>query len=150
MHVMLGVYATRAELVVEKGDAQSFRTADLFQGRSGPRLRFDHVREQHQPDGDHLAILAQSRDGLVQKSFLLRCGFRWVLGKRAEGTAKLCQDLARVPWIEEIDGGKILAFEDRDFKFVHEAGDSHAEIVADKDETLDTLAVALPQGFDQF
>ncbi len=51
--------------------------------------------------------------------------------------------------VEEVDGGRVLALDEADLQVPHEPGRRHPEVVADHDDRLDVLAVALPQRGDQ-
>ena len=51
--------------------------------------------------------------------------------------------------VEEVDGGRVLAFDEADLQVPHEPGRRHPEIVADHHDCLNVLAVALPQSGDQ-
>ena len=117
--------------------------------RRGPGLPLDHLGEQGQPHRDDLAVLGQPGDRLVEERFLLAGQVRRLLGQDAEGPAERRQDLAGMPQVEQVDGGRVLAFDEVDLQLAHEPAGRHPEIVADQDDRLDVLAVALPQGGDQ-
>ena len=51
--------------------------------------------------------------------------------------------------VEQVDGGRVLALDEADLQVPHEPGRRHPEVVADHDDRLDVLAVALPQRGDQ-
>ena len=71
------------------------------------------------------------------------------LGQRPVGPPERRQHLAGVAQVEEIDDGDVLIGDQVDLQVAHEPGGRHPEVVADQDDRLDVLAVALPQRGDQ-
>ncbi len=51
--------------------------------------------------------------------------------------------------IEQVDQGAVLPFDHPDLQVAHEPAGGQPEVVADQDEGLDMLAIALPEGVDQ-
>ncbi len=114
-----------------------------------PGLPLDHLGEQGQPDRDHLALVRQPRDRLLQERLLVGRELGRLLGQDAVGPAERREDPRRVQQVEEVDGGGVLALDDPDLQVPHEPGRRHPEVVPDHDDRLDVVAVALPQGGDQ-
>ncbi len=52
--------------------------------------------------------------------------------------------------VEEIDGGRVVGFQESNFKLLHEPSCSHPKIVPHHDNALHPFPIAVPQGFDQF
>src|SRR5262249_61957987 len=108
-----------------------------------------HLGEQAQSNGDDLAVLGESSDGLVQEALLFRRRLSTVGREAAECSAEFGQDLPRVQPIEEIDQTRIVTFDQGHFQVVHESAADQPEIVAHQEERLDVQAVALSQRLDQ-
>ena len=51
--------------------------------------------------------------------------------------------------VEQVDRRRVFALDQADFQPLHEPGRRHPEIIADQDDRLNVLAVALPQRGDQ-
>ena len=75
---------------------------------------------------------------------------RRILGKLAECPAECHQDLSGVVQVEEIDGRRVLPFEEADLQVPHEPGRRHPEIIPHHHDGLEMLAIALTKGGDQF
>ena len=88
-------------------------------------------------------------DSLRKTSWSLEV-IRRILGKPAEGPTECHQDLPGVVQVEEIDGGRVLAFEQADLQVPHEPGRRHPEIIPHHHDRLNMLAIALTKGGDQF
>ena len=70
-------------------------------------------------------------------------------GSRPKARPNAARTLRAWPRVEQVHGGEVVPFDDADLQVVHEPGRGHAEVVADQDQALHVLAVALPQGLDQ-
>ena len=149
VQAVLGGRGGRAEGLFEEGHADALRPADGAQGGRGPGLPLDHLGEQGEPDGDHLAVLGKPGDGLVEEGVLLGGQRASVFGQNTVGPAECREDLAGVQRVEEVGQGAVLSLEEPDFQVAHEPARGEPEVVADHHDGLEMLAVALPQRGDQ-
>ena len=74
---------------------------------------------------------------------LLRAGLGWLLGQDGVGPAEGRQDTPGMARVEEIDRGRVFAFDQADFQVAHEPGRRHPEVVAHRDNGLEARTVAL-------
>ena len=72
-----------------------------------------------------------------------------VFGKFVERSSKSRQHFSGMVYVEQIDRGGILSFEEANFQLPHESGRRHPEIVPYHHDALHVLAVTLPQGLHQ-
>src|SRR5215813_7289755 len=98
---MLRLGCANAERLLEEENADSLGAADLPQSGRRPGFPADHLGEQAQSNGDDLAVLGESSDGLVQEALLFRRRLSTVGREAAECSAEFGQDLPRVQRIEE-------------------------------------------------
>ena len=100
---------------------------------------------------DDLAVFGQARTLLdpEMRSGLWRVSPTFS-GKLPIGPAECRQHLPGMARIEEIDGSDVLPFEQSDLQVPHEPAGGHPEIIPHHHDRLHMLAVALPQGGDQF
>jgi hypothetical protein len=134
--------------LLKKTDADPGHAADRPQRGRRPWPSPHHLGKQRQADANDLAAFGQAGDRLVEKSPLLPC--RRTRRQSAQGPPQRAQHLPGVPRVQKVDQRAVLPFPQGDLQFAEKPADGQPEVVADKDQALDRLAVALPQGLDQF
>src|SRR5262245_1556864 len=117
--------------------------------RGGAELAWDIVGKQAEPHRDHLAILSQPTDRLIEEGALLFRALAEVVGQATVGPAKGGQHLAGVEEVEEINEPGVFSLHDANFQRLHEPADSQPEVIPHQDDALQPLAIALPQGLHQ-
>ena len=75
---------------------------------------------------------------------------RRILGEPAECPTECRQHLSGVVKVEEINGCRVLPFDEADLQVPHEPGRRHPEIIPHHHDGLDMLAIAVTKGGDQF
>lgn len=67
-----------------------------------------------------------------------------------KGDAEDVENFARARWIEEVGHRTVAALKNRNLQLFEEAADRQPEVVADEDQSLQPLAIALPQRGGKF
>ena len=145
-----GVRRARVEGLFQEVPTQPAGPSHFDQCFGNPATVFDHLREQCQPDRDHLAFVRQPLGDLPHELFVLCAQFGRGEREAAEGPAKPHQHGPGMVDVEQVDGAEVLFLHDRQVERRHEPRGSHREVVADEDHRLQGRAIAFPQRGQQF
>ena len=129
-----------------------FGAAHFLERGRCPRLALHHLGEQGQADGDDLAFFGQPGDRLLEEVLLvLARASPMFSGKLAERPPKCHQHFLGMVEIEEIDGRGVLPLRR---SRISSSRMNRVAAIQKSSRTMTThwnvLAVALPQGCDQF
>ena len=86
----------------------------------------------------------------LRKSFWSFESIRRILREPAECPTKCHQDLSGVVQVEEINGCRVLPFQEADLQIPHEPSRRHPEIIPHQHNRLNMLAIAVTKSGDQF
>ncbi len=139
----------RTKRFLQERHAHAGRPAHLAQRRRCPRPALGHLGKQGQPHGDDAAFVGQGVDGPLEERFLDVVQLGRVPGQLPKRSAERRQHLLRVRGVEQVDQRRVLALDQIDLQLGQKPADRQPEIVADQQQGLQTLAVALPQCLDQ-
>src|SRR5262249_38287518 len=86
---------------------------------------------------------------LVKEGFLLLRQFLILLRQRPKCPAKSRENSLGMAKIEKVNRGTILALDETNLQGIHEPGCCHPKVIPHHDQTLQPLAVTLPEGLHQ-
>ncbi len=149
VEAVLGGRGGGAEGLFKEGHADPLRPADGAERGRGPGLPLDHLGEQGEADGDDLAVVREALNRLVEEGVLVGGKVAGLFGQDSVSPAERREHLASVEGIEKVYGGGVVSLDEANFQVSHETGGRHPEVVADHDDRLEVLTVAMAQGRDQ-